>query len=264
MVDTYIIAEIGINHMGDVNKAKKLIEQAAGYGVDAVKFQTYNTDKRVSKKDKLYNILKKCELDKESHLKLQEVAKENGIDFISTPFDIESLELLQSMDVPLIKVSSFDVTNTKFLRKIAKTGIPVIMSTGMCSAKEIERAYKIFKRERVMYYLLHCVSAYPVLHLEYLNLSAIRNLKTIFKCPVGYSDHSKNKDIPAYAVLAGAEVIEVHFSDRPDVPDGKVSLIGDELEYVVQSIREVESILGMGEIELMDIEADTVNYRRFS
>jgi len=263
MVDTYVIAEIGINHMGNIHQAGQLIKQAAQYGVDAVKFQTYNTDKRVSKEDKLYDILKKCELDKGEHMILQEIAKDNGIDFISTPFDVESLELLESMKVPLIKVSSFDVTNLEFLKEIAKTKIPVLMSTGMCNVREIDKAYRIFRRERTLCYLLHCVSAYPTT-FEHLNLGAIRNLKKMFKCPVGYSDHSKDKRVSAYAVMAGAEVVEIHFSDKSDVPDGKVSLIGYELEYAVQSIRKAERILGEGEIKFADIESDVLSYRRYS
>ena len=158
---TYIIAEIGINHNGDINLAKKLIESAARSGVDAVKFQTYLTEKRVPKDSPIFEILKKCELPFESFLELKEYAEKFNVEFFSTPFDDESVDYLESININLYKIASFDIVNTNLLLKIAKTLKPIILSVGMSNIKEINNAFETIKAYNKNIALLHCVSSYP-------------------------------------------------------------------------------------------------------
>ena len=142
---TYVIAEIGINHGGDINLAKQMIDSVSRTGADAVKFQTYLTEKRVSKDSPIFDILKKCELPFEAFKELQSYSKKLNLDFFSTPFDSESVEYLESINIDLYKIASFDIVNKVLLRKVASLEKPVIMSTGMSNLQEINSAYKILK-----------------------------------------------------------------------------------------------------------------------
>ena len=140
---TFIIAEVGINHNGDMKTAKMLIKEAKNAGADAVKFQTYNTEKRVPKGSPIYGILKKCELSEKNSIDLINFAKENKIIFFSTPFDDESVNLLKKFNVPLMKIASFDIANLKLLESVAKTGIPTIISRGMAKKEEVDTALEL-------------------------------------------------------------------------------------------------------------------------
>lgn len=262
---TFIIAEIGINHGGDLKMARDLIKKAAHCGADAVKMQTYITEKRVRRDSPVYKVLKKCELGTEEHRKIFKVAAEEGIILFSTPFDDESIDLLVKLGVPAIKIASFDIVNFKLLRKAVQTKIPLIVSTGMANKSEVDKAVELFKKNSAKYCLLHCISAYPA-RREDANLNVIKTLKKNYACPVGYSDHTLGIRVPVLAVAAGAAIIEKHFTLDKNLegPDHKMSADPKDLTEMIVEIREVDKILGSGEIKFFAVEKDTLPYRRFS
>ena len=179
----YVIAEIGINHGGDIECAKKLIDSAARTGVDAVKFQTYITEKRVASNSPIFEILKKCELPFEVFGDLKEHANKNNVEFFSTPFDEESVNLLEQINVEIYKVASFDVVNHSLLNKISSTGKTVVMSVGMSNLDEIKAAYNILIENHRNIVLLHCISSYPTNEQD-ANLYAINKLIESFDCVI--------------------------------------------------------------------------------
>jgi N,N'-diacetyllegionaminate synthase len=261
---TYVIAEIGINHGGDLELAKRLIESASRTGVDAVKFQTYITEKRAPKgNQQVFDILKNCELPFEDFRALKECAESFGVDFFSTPFDRESVEYLQSIDVDIYKVASFDVVNLELLRVLAKVGKPIIMSVGMANRQEIDVAYKTLRGETQNVALLHCVSSYP-LDEKYANLSAIYELQDAYDCVIGYSDHTPEITTSIMAVAAGAQVIEKHFriDQEMDCVDALVSITEDQTKKLVGEIRSLEKIFGDGALDMSEAESGTSVFRR--
>ena len=260
---TFVVAEVGINHGGNVETAKRLIEAAAKSGADAVKFQTYRSEKRISRESPIFDILKKCELDEEVHHDLVRVARDVGIPFFSTPFDPDSIELLESLGVPAYKIASFDIVNLSLIRAAAAKGRPLIVSRGMADIEEIDRAVEIMETARVPYMLLHCVSAYPLKPAD-ANLRMIGTLQRRYPCPVGYSDHTIGTEVPALAVAAGACAIEKHFTlDRNTPgPDHALSADPKDLSAMVERIRALEAILGSGEIRRLESEQAIVPYRR--
>jgi N,N'-diacetyllegionaminate synthase len=262
---TFIIAEAGLNHNGDIEIGKKLISKAKESGADAIKFQTYITEKRVVKDSPIFDILKKCELTNDQTKVLFDFAKEEGIIFFSTPFDIESAEFLIDLNVSLIKLASFHVTHHKLIEKVAKSKIPIIMSRGMTNEKELDAAVKIIEKYDCPYALLHCVSSYP-LKDEDANLMAINAMKEIYDCPIGYSDHTQNVKVPSMAVAVGASIIEKHFThdENYECPDGIISANPIDLKKLVDEIRYVEKILGTKKIELLNCEKGTLQYRKIS
>lgn len=257
----FIIAEAGVNHNGDINIAKKLVDKAKEAGVDAIKFQTFKADNLVTKQapkaeyqkqatgdGSQFEMLKKLELSLEDHIALKKYCEEKGIMFISTPFDFESVDLLEKIDVPLYKVSSGDLTNLPLLNYIANKNKPIILSTGMSNLGEVEEAVEtIFQTGNDRLVLLHCTSNYPTAYKD-VNLRAMLTMKEAFKLPVGYSDHTIGIEVPIAAVALGAKVIEKHFTlDRNMAgPDHKASLEPDELKILVKSIRNIETAMGDG------------------
>lgn len=260
---TFIIAEAGINHNGNLSFALKMVEEAKKNGADAIKFQTYATEKRVKKDNPVYSILKECELSQNEQLKIKEYADEIGIIFFSTPFDEESVDFLKNLKVPLIKIASFDIVNKKLLNRAASSGIPLIVSRGMANQKEIDEAIKIFNDHGADYAILHCVSAYPT-PKEAVNLKVIHSLKNLYSCPIGFSDHTLDLDASIYAVAAGASIIEKHFTlDRNmDGPDHKMSVNPTELKEMCRKIRELEIMMGSGEIRSLPEEDGARIFRR--
>lgn len=284
---TYIIAEAGVNHNGSLDMAKKLVEVAAEAGADAVKFQTFKADKLVSRsapkaayqtkttgaEESQHEMIRKLELNEHAHEILIGHCKVCGIEFLSTPFDTESLDLLvERFDLPRVKIPSGDITNALLLLKIAQTGKPVILSSGMSTLGEIEDALGVLAfgylnkgnpsiaafraaycsaegqatvQEKVT--LLHCTTEYPA-PLEDVNLKVIDTLNSAFGLPVGYSDHTEGITVPIAAVARGAVIIEKHFTlDRTlPGPDHKASLEPAELKQMVAAIRIVEQALGSG------------------
>jgi len=260
---TFIVAEVGINHNGDMRIATNLIKLAKEAGADAVKFQTYITEKRVPKNSPIYGILKKCELNNQETEELIKYANKNNIFFFSTPFDDESVDLLVKLKIPLMKIASFDIVNLKLLEKVAITGIPAIISRGMANKAEIDRALNIFKKFNTEYALLHCISAYPAEKYD-ANLNIIKKLKEIYDCPIGYSDHTLDIEIAYFSVIAGACIVEKHFTydKNAEGPDHKLSADPEIFKKLVNKIREIEKILGSSEIELQECEKDILQYRR--
>ena len=258
----FIIAEAGVNHNGDVNLAKKLIDAAREAGADAVKFQSFKAEDVVTKtaekaeyqkkttgaEESQFVMIKKLELEERDFKELFDYAHRKGIIFLSSPFDKGSVDLLDELGVPAFKVGSGEITNFPLLKYIARKKKPIILSTGMSILGEVEEALEAIREggtEEVI--LLHCVSSYPA-KIKDMNLKAIETLSKGFNLPVGLSDHSLGITIPIAAVALGACVIEKHFTlDRSlPGPDHKASLEPEELKQMIKAIREVEKAMGDG------------------
>lgn len=259
---TYIVAEAGINHNGDISLAKELVTAAQTAGADAVKFQTYTTEKRVEEDSELFDVLKRCELTESECEELFEFCLEQGMTMFSTPFDVESIELLHDIGIPAFKVASFHITHKKLLRAIAETGKPVIYSRGMATLDEIREAVEIFDARDIPQALLHCVSSYPT-EPEDANLEIIRTLAEEFGFPVGFSDHTLGTEVPSLSVAVGADIIEKHFTldTTMEGPDHEMSLDPDRMGTLVEDVRRVEAILGDGAVRRLDAETDTMQFR---
>lgn len=261
---TVIIAEAGVNHNGDIKLAKKLIDVAAKAGVDYVKFQTFKTENLVSKnaikadyqisnsgtEDTQFEMLKKLELSIDDHYQLIDYCKSKNVDFFSTGFDLQSLDLLYDLGLRLFKIPSGEITNLPYLRKVAKLADKVIVSTGMCSLNEISDAIDVITSEGLNknnIIVLHCNTEYPT-PMGDVNLLAMQTISNKFGINVGYSDHTLGIEIPIAAVALGAKVIEKHFTlDRKmEGPDHAASLEPAELVNMVTSIRNIELALGSG------------------
>ncbi|EOC7445300.1 N-acetylneuraminate synthase [Campylobacter upsaliensis] len=262
MKKVLIIAEAGVNHNGDINLAKKLIEQAAKAGADVVKFQTFKANSCVSvsakkakyqlettaKEESQLEMIQKLELSYESHFELMKHCKKHGIAFLSTPFDLESVEFLRGLDLPYFKIPSGEITNLPYLKAVAKCKKKVLLSTGMANLGEIEAALEILRKNGTKNItLLHCNTEYPT-PFEDVNLNALKTLKEAFKLEVGYSDHTEGIVASLGAVALGAVVIEKHFTlDKTmEGPDHRASLEFEELKALCKGIRELEKALGSG------------------
>ena len=263
----YVIAEVGINHDGDMEKAVQLIREAKKSGADAVKLQTYITESRVPKDHAVYGILKQCELSHAHQKELFDLGKELGITVFSTPFDGEAVDFLESLNTPVYKIASFDSVNTQLLNKVSSTGKPIIMSTGMTSLEELGAAWAALGGKGdgtgCDLMLMHCVSAYPLEDAR-ANLSIISYLDGIHGGPVGYSDHTIGIKIPMLGVAAGATLIEKHFTldVNSQGPDHGMSADPSTLSELVTGIRLVEEILGPREMKVRDAESGALSFRR--
>jgi N,N'-diacetyllegionaminate synthase len=269
----FIIAEAGVNHNGNPELAKRLIDVAVESGADAVKFQTFKAGKVVSlkspkadyqlqmtdKDESQYEMLRKLELSLDAHHELKAYCEEREILFMSTPFDEESANFLDELGVQLFKISSGEITNFPLLSHIAAKFKPIILSTGMSSLVEVEQAVDIIQKTgNDQLVLLHCVSNYPADPKD-ANLRAMGAMTSTFHVPVGYSDHTPGTAIAFAAVALGASIIEKHFTlDRNmSGPDHMASLEPEELKALVSGIRTVESALGHGRKEPAASEANT-------
>jgi len=270
---TFIIAEAGINHMGSLGVAKDLAYAAKDSGADAVKFQTYTTEKRVPADSPIYDILKQCELSHAEQAELAEYCKGIDMEFFSTPFDDEALAfLVQDVGVSRIKIASFDVTNRKFLSAINQAcrknpRLEVIMSVGMANKQEISEGLRRLDRVNALS-LLHCISSYPTPDYE-VNLAGIDALSRViypYVTRIGYSDHTSGVKIPALSVLAGAKVIEKHFTLdlNNGAVDNPVSADPKMMREMVDQVREYEKILGDGSIGMREVERAATAFRRSS
>jgi N,N'-diacetyllegionaminate synthase len=261
-VSVFIIAEAGVNHNGKIDLAYKLIDVACASGADAVKFQTFKTENLVSKNapkapyqknitsqlESQFSMLKKLELDFSVHKKLINYCKKKGIVFLSTPFDHESIDLLNELNIKIFKIPSGEITNLTYLRHIGSLGKEVILSTGMSNLKEIEDALKILidsGTSKGNITVLHANTMYPT-PMEDVNLRAMQTIRDKFGVSVGYSDHTLGIEVDIAAVTMGATVIEKHFTlDKTmDGPDHKSSINPEELTMMVNSIRNIEKALG--------------------
>jgi N,N'-diacetyllegionaminate synthase len=261
-MSVFIIAEAGVNHNGDINLAKKLIDAAKEANVDAVKFQTFITEKIVGKfaeqadyqkentgkTESQFDMVKKLELSFEDFKELKRYCDEKGIMFISTPDEVESLDFLVNLGVPLIKVGSTEVTNLKYLKEISKRNLPIVLSTGMSTLGEVEIALNtIYEDGNKNVTLLHATTDYPTM-FEDVNLKAMITLKNAFNINIGYSDHTLGNEAAIAAVTLGATIIEKHFTldKNMEGPDHKASMKPEELKKFVKAIRNTEKLLGDG------------------
>lgn len=259
---TLIIAEAGVNHNGSLEFAKKLAFTAKNCGADIVKFQTAKLDalvskhaymaeyqkKNIGKEMSQRDMLRKLLLTYDEFTELAAYCREIDICFLSTPFDMESIDFLEELGCSIWKIPSGEITNYPYLVEIAKTGKEVILSTGMSTLQEVDDALAVLRENGAgKITLLHCTTNYPT-PMQDVNLNAMLTLRDKCGCAVGYSDHTRGIEVPIAAVALGAEVIEKHFTlDRNmEGPDHKASLEPDELEAMVKAIRNIETALGDG------------------
>ena len=278
-----IIAEAGVNHNGDIEVAKKLIDAAADAGVDYVKFQTFKADKLVTKsasranyqdsntgdKDSQHEMLKKLEISEEMHQDLIHYCEGKDIKFLSTAFDLESLAFLNTLGLKLAKIPSGEITNLPYLRAMAKLFPEIILSTGMSNIDEIKAAFSVLiengtKQKNIT--ILHCNTEYPT-PMKDVNLKAMLSIRDEFDVEIGYSDHTLGIEIPIAAVALGAKIIEKHFTlDRTLLgPDHAASLEPKELKVMVNAIRNIElSMSGDGKKIPSDSEIKNISIARKS
>ena len=283
MSKVLIIAEAGVNHNGSMQIAKQLVDKAVEAGVDIIKFQTFKSEKLVSKAAKQAEyqqrnigkgdegqlaMLKKLELSVENHRELIQYCQERNIRFWSTAFDMESIDFLHSLNMGLWKIPSGEITNYPYLKKIASFHEPIILSTGMCELSDIEAALNVLidegvKKEQIT--VLHCNTEYPTPYQD-VNLKAMLEIGDKFGVKIGYSDHTQGIEVPIAAVALGATVIEKHFTldKNMEGPDHKASLEPDELKAMVSSIRNIEQALGTGHKEISASERKNIEIARKS
>lgn len=281
---TLIIAEAGVNHNGSIDIAKQLVDKAADAGADIIKFQTFKSEKLVSKSahqadyqkknigklsdDSQLNMLKKLELSEQDHIELMHYCQKKGIKFFSTAFDMDSIDFLHSLNLGLWKIPSGEITNYPYLKKIAQYHEPVILSTGMCEIEDISAAMDVLlkygvKREQIT--ILHCNTEYPT-PFEDVNIRAMQEMRDKFHVSIGYSDHTKGIEVPIAAVALGASVIEKHFTINRNMegPDHKASLEPDELKAMVSAIRHIELAMGNGHKKVSESERKNISIARKS
>ncbi len=256
----FIISEIGVNHNGDIDLAKKMIKASKESGADAVKFQTFTADSLVSRmtpkvdyqknttdeNESHYEMIKSLEMSKEDHKILLDFCIQEEIEFISTPYDVDSAEFLNKIGVKFFKTASADIVDIPLHEFLADTGKPIIISTGMATLDEIDQVIDIYKSKKNMNItLLHCVSNYPC-KLDSLNMSVINSLKERYNLGIGYSDHAKGYLPSVAAVALGSRVIEKHFTLDKNLPgpDHKASSTPDEFRELVEAIRSCEIFMG--------------------
>lgn len=259
----FIIAEAGVNHNGDMQLARQLIEQAVQCGADAIKFQSFITEALITPRtpkanyqieatgsaDSQYAMLKALELSAQQQAKLQAYCQEIGITYLCTPYDEQSVDWLADMGVAAFKIASTDANNSPFLRYIAKKKRPILLSTGMATLAEIEAANSaILQADPAAQIInLHCTSEYPT-PLQEVNLRAIMTLQQAFQKPTGFSDHTVGIDVSTWAAAMGACVIEKHFTLSRNMvgPDHRASIEPQELSALVTAIRALETAQGDG------------------
>ncbi len=272
MSRVFVIAEAGVNHNGNIEIAKKLIDAASAAGADAVKFQTFRAESLVCKTAKKaeyqlgvtdrsetqYDMLKKLELTEQMHKELMEYCAKKKIMFLSTPFDIGSVKLLSKLGMQIFKIPSGEITNLPYLREIAGHQKKVILSTGMSNMNEVKAAVDVLKENGAAdIILLHCNTQYPT-PVSDVNLLAMVRMHEELGLPVGYSDHTLGIEVPIAAAALGAAVIEKHFTLNKNMegPDHKASLEPQELKRMVEGIRKTELALGVGIKQASDSEKE--------
>ena len=259
-----IIAEAGVNHNGSIDIAKKMIDIAVNADVDLVKFQTFKVEMLVTKtaekayyqknhtqkNETQFEMIKKLELDRADHIELLNYCKQKNIQFLSSPFDHESIDLLAELNIPFYKIPSGEITNLPYLRHIGSMGKPIVMSTGMATLEEVRAAIEVLMEATVKkddITILHCNTEYPTPMAD-VNLQAMLTIQKELGVKVGYSDHTLGIEVPIAAVALGARIIEKHFTlDRTmSGPDHAASLEPDELQAMVAAIRNIEKAMGDG------------------
>lgn len=279
-MSVYIIAEAGVNHNGSLELAKKMVDIAKNAGANCIKFQTFIAKNIASKNarkaeyqkqqtdsdENQLDMLRKLELSFDEFIELNEYCKLKKIEFISTAFDFDSIDFLNTLNMKKWKVPSGEITNLPYLMKIAKLNKPVILSTGMSTMEEIRAALSVLQQNGSgEITVLHCTTEYPT-PFEDVNLTAMKAINSEFGVPVGYSDHTRGIEIPIAAVAIGATVIEKHFTlDRNmEGPDHSASIEPDELKAMVSAIRNVEKAIGTGEKRPVESEKKNIVVARKS
>ncbi|NLX92936.1 MAG: N-acetylneuraminate synthase [Clostridiales bacterium] len=279
-MSVYIIAEAGVNHNGNVELAKKMVDEAKSAGADCIKFQTFVSKNLASKSagkaayqknttdadESQLDMLKKLELSFAEFAALKEYCAVKEIYFLSTAFDFESVDFLESLGMETWKIPSGEITDLPYLIRIAKTGKAVILSTGMSTLREIEAALDVLNRNGAgAITLLHCTTEYPAAY-AHVNLHAMATMRKAFGLPVGYSDHTQGIEVSIAAAALGAVMIEKHFTldAAMEGPDHKSSLEPDELKAMVTAVRHVEMALGNGEKRISPQETQTLKVARKS
>lgn len=280
LVSTLIIAEAGVNHNGSFDIAVKMADMAKAAGADFIKYQTFRPKELAScyaqkasyqknvtnKSENQLKMLKHLALSEEEFLELQTYCNKIKIGFLSTPFDLESIAFLNTLDMPFWKIPSGEVTNLPYLMAIAQTKKPVVMSTGMCEMEEIQAAIDVLKTNGTPEItLLHCNTEYPTPY-EDVKLRAMQTMRDCFDVEVGYSDHTLGIEVPLAAAALGAPIIEKHFtlSRNMEGPDHKASLEPDELAAMVKAVRHIEKALGSGEKTVSPSERKNLDIARKS
>ena len=277
---TFIIAEAGVNHNGNIKLAKQMVDKAKEAGADCIKFQTFVPEKIVSKQAKKaeyqktqtnsdesqLDMIRKLALSNDEFIELSLYCKQLGIDFLSTAFDMESVDFLKSLNMKAWKIPSGEITNLPYLIKIANLGKPVILSTGMSNMQEVKDAVSVLKEHGAGdITVLHCTTEYPAPYND-VNLLAMLTMKEELKLPVGYSDHTEGIEVSIAAVALGAKVIEKHFTldKNMDGPDHLASLEPHELSKMVKAIRNIEKAMGTDIKTVSTAEYKNINVARKS
>lgn len=278
----FFIAEAGVNHNGSIDLGKKLIDIAVDAGADAVKFQTFKTENIITpeapkstyhiettgadKEQSWFELLKTQEMSKDMHIELIDYCNNRSIIFLSTPYDEESVDLLEELNVPAFKIASTDTSNTLLLSYIAQKGRPMIISTAMATMEEIEDAVKIIRKQGLENFaVLQCTGNYPS-RLEDSNLKVLQTYCEKLNCIVGFSDHTEELINPVAATAMGAKIYEKHFTLDKSLPgpDHRMSLEPTELKQTVKAIRDVEKAMGSAEKQVLEEEIENRNKLRKS
>jgi N-acetylneuraminate synthase/N,N'-diacetyllegionaminate synthase len=276
----YLIAEIGVNHNGDMELCREMIDAAREAGADAVKFQTFTAQALVTRgtpkvsyqesatdaEESHYDMIRKLELSREDHVAIRQYCENLGIAFLSTPYDVESARFLESVGVGMYKTASADIVDLPLQEWIAATGKPAIVSTGMATLGEVEAVVQIYRRAgNDDLILLHCVSGYPCSDAS-LNLRVMRTLSEAFAVPVGYSDHSRGYEAAVLSIALGARVIEKHFTVNKSLPgpDHKASSTPEEFADLARAVRRAEVMLGSPVKERQEEERQMASVSRKS
>ena len=262
------IAELGVNHLGNFERALKMIDSAINGGADFLKFQTYKAKKRYDlktnpKAKEFISNLSEWEFDREKEKDIWSYAKKRGAIVFTSPFDLESLDFAEEMGSVAYKIAAFEVNNHELIRGISSTKKPIIISRGMCSLEEMDSAVNIFESYGCEYIILHTISSYPTQRYD-SNIRMIHTLRERYNCPIGHSDHTRGTDVPPLAVAAGANIIEKHFTINPKLreSDNTFSIDQQELEEILFLIKKTERILGKGNIQKIDTEEYMWSFRR--
>jgi sialic acid synthase SpsE len=264
------IAELGVNHLGDFERAKQMIDSAILGGADFLKFQTYKSEKRYDRKnnplaDNFIKQVSNWEFSEKEDMYLWKYAQEKGAKVFTTPYDLESLKFSEKMKSIAYKIAAFEINNHVLIKEICKTHKPIIISRGMCSLEEMDEVVNIFEKNNCDYIILHTISSYPLQKIH-SNLNMIHTLKKRYNCPIGHSDHTPGTEIPPLAVAAGADIIEKHFTVSPKLreSDNFFSVTKEEVMEIKFLINKVRTYMGSNSIDKIETEDYMWNFRRKS
>jgi N,N'-diacetyllegionaminate synthase len=265
-----IVAELGVNHLGDFGRMVEMIDESVAGGADLLKFQTYTAESRYdratnSKANMFIENLARWEFTREEEARLWEHAQKQGAVVFTSPFDADSAAFAVEMGTVGFKLAAFEVVNHALVRALAAFGLPVTISRGMTTFEELDACVKILEDGNCDVVILHCVSSYPLMKKD-SNVRMIHTLRDRYDWPIGHSDHTRGCDIPPLAVAAGASMIEKHFTINPKLreSDNPFSITPDELREIIFRVRQVEGYLGDGDIETIEAETYMRDFRRKS